>query len=190
MKTVTVILALVVVSLLTSRISADPVQWSVSEGGNGHYYDEVLGTSTWQQARDAAELLEFNGVQGHLVTITSAEEQDFLQNQFPHDVFTVYWLGGFQDKNASDYSEPDGAWKWVTDEPFEYANWAPEEPNNMGTGSEEFLVMYSTSWKWNDYYETATAAGYYAEYVPEPSALIFAMLGAVDLTLERRRWIQ
>ena len=43
-----------------------------------------------------------------------------------------YWLGGFQDTNDPGYYEPDGAWKWVTGEPWSYANWKLGEPNDTG----------------------------------------------------------
>ena len=54
----------------------------------------------------------------HLVTIGSAEENDFVFGLTPNT-----WLG------ATDEAV-EGVWEWVTGEPFDYTNWAPGEPNN------------------------------------------------------------
>jgi hypothetical protein len=57
---------------------------------NGHHYQVVnsqgewvqnsLSAGTHQEALDAASNMSYNGIQGHLVTITSQEENDFLAN--------------------------------------------------------------------------------------------------------------
>jgi len=60
-------------------------QWPVSAGGNGHYYEMITtpfivpsSVPFWWQARIDAEKLSYQCLPGHLVTITSAEESDWL----------------------------------------------------------------------------------------------------------------
>src|SRR5262249_59145340 len=48
---------------------------------NGHWYQEVHGPNlTWAQARDAAAALEYDGLPGHLASITSSDELKFILN--------------------------------------------------------------------------------------------------------------
>ncbi|MCH8991680.1 MAG: hypothetical protein IIA44_08035, partial [Acidobacteria bacterium] len=82
---------------------------------NGHYYALVSDTITWYNARSAAEELEFRGVQGHLVTITSDAEQTFLTESFLYPMPTdVQFHIGLTDWKA------EGDHTWITGEPFEY----------------------------------------------------------------------
>lgn len=70
-----------------------PVQWPVSDGGNGHWYDYIPGNETWTSARVDAASRTFDGLPGHLVTITSAAENDFI---FQHFSPVQAWIGGYQ----------------------------------------------------------------------------------------------
>lgn len=57
--------------MMTTAASAAPIQWS----DNGHWYDVVWVDAglSWEEARDHANL---SG--GHLVTLTSAAENNFI----------------------------------------------------------------------------------------------------------------
>ncbi len=52
-----------------------PVQWRVSEGGNGHFYMAVTAPAglSWDRAEVLAEMAG-----GYLATITSAQENAFV----------------------------------------------------------------------------------------------------------------
>ena len=70
--------AVVCVCFLVSTVSATPIAWEVSDGGNGHYYEfiEVAdpyrgSNNTWTTARDNAAASVYNNLVGHLATITS-----------------------------------------------------------------------------------------------------------------------
>ncbi len=184
----------VVLSLFVGvgRAVAEPVEWEIGDGGNGHFYDYVAGRIRWSEAKAAAEETLFEGVPGYLVTITSEPEKEFLRNHVPKPGWRA-WLGGFQDTTAPDYAEPGGGWRWITGETWDYTNWASPEPNNF-LGGEEFLEMDRAanspdSFGWSDQadYES-TNSGYYVEYaVPEPSACILLTIGAVGLLAYARR---
>ena len=92
-------------------------QWSK----NGHTYELVTTPRTWNDAKLDAESRSYLGVSGHLLTITSQEEQDFIINVFGEPL-REKWTGGF---------EIQGVWQWVTGEPFGYTNWAPGEPKTL-----------------------------------------------------------
>ncbi|MEW6536824.1 MAG: FG-GAP-like repeat-containing protein [Candidatus Auribacterota bacterium] len=128
--------------------------WSTVLGGNGHYYELINEDLTWEQAKVAAEALG-----GHLVAITSPEEQEFIETQVaPSPNFG--WLGGYQDTVDPNYSEPAGAWKWITGEQWDYTNWDAGEPNQQG---EENHLILATSSTWLDGNGTRTM-NYIVEY--------------------------
>lgn len=65
-------------TLFAASAAAPPVQWSAASGGNDHGYEYVAATLTWSDASTAAAASSWLGLNGHLVTITSAAEQAFL----------------------------------------------------------------------------------------------------------------
>ena len=63
---------------LASQANAAPVQWSVADGGNDHWYEVVwlgIGQITWNTANSSATSSSHLGQTGYLATITSAAEQ-------------------------------------------------------------------------------------------------------------------
>lgn len=175
---------------------AAPVQWNE----NGHLYEAVLvGPSgiSWTDAQNAAA-----AAGGYLVTITSSSENAFVYSLvsnndnfwFTDNAGSVIgpWLGGYQyDK----LDEPDGHWRWTTDEPWSYTNWSYGEGNNA-EGVEDYLVFYGFGVKssvWNDYPVNGWSTEYWAPgsvrgYIietPEPATLFLLTLGG--LALRRRK---
>lgn len=156
---------------------------------NGHHYEfRAFTGGSWTQARSAAESLTFAGKQGHLATVTSQQETDFIAAQIPLAIANNAWLGGFQNPAAPDYAEPAGGWQWVTGETWSYTNWAGPEPNNFG--GEDKLHIYGTLYGnfWNDIVDNSgIPQGYVVEYddllsssaVPEPGSMVLLLAGCV-----------
>ena len=71
---------------------------------------------------------------GHLVTIGSQQERDFINDQLPWEEPT--WIGLTQNLMSEEYSEPDGGWEWVTQEPLDYTDWGVNEPNEASSGED------------------------------------------------------
>ncbi len=132
-----IIISLFVMTLATvSATAAQPIQWPEASGGNGHWYQPVAvpGWISWNGANAAAE-----AAGGHLVTMGSAEENAFVfdlidddpalwdDSNLNHSHGSGPWIGGLQPDGSP---EPKGRWRWVTGEPWFYANWAPEQPND------------------------------------------------------------
>ncbi len=129
-----------------------PLQWS----GNGHYYRLILEEGNnipWQDAKNAAQAMSYNGKQGYLVTITSAEEEDFIIENLGLRWYSSYWIGGYQQWESGD--SPDEGWCWVTGESWSYTQWNTNEPNDRGdyieNGQEDSLeIGFAGSITWND----------------------------------------
>jgi hypothetical protein len=111
-----------------------PVEWPVSEGGNGHRYVRTPEPCTWAEAAAQAE-----AVGGHLVTISSQAENDWVWRTFGGPDHSL-WIG------LSDLAE-EGTWVWTNGEPVTYTNWDVGEPNNLGGEDYGQLFMAGT---WND----------------------------------------
>lgn len=112
------------------------------ENFKGHSYAAIDISMTWQ---DAVEYCENLG--GHLVTITSEEEQKFITDFLAGKTMNCYWMGGSETETDE--------WVWVTGEEFSYQNWKNDEPNNEGD-KEDYLEIYAKTYdsikvgQWND----------------------------------------
>ena len=154
--------AAVVTLFAASTVQAQQaVQWKVSDGGNGHWYQlSVTGPITWPVAKSAAEVRG-----GHLATLTSDAEKRFAQAVvaavpgFGESAVRRWgpWLGGFQDRTANDYSEPRSGWRWITGESWSYVAWPTYQPDNWcaETRVEEDFLSFAGSFlqgdgAWND----------------------------------------
>ena len=119
--------------------AAGPVQYD-----NGFYYTQkgiktgVLPI-TWPTAKALGESI----VGATMYVINSTAEEDAVYQGLQHmgligNDNIAFWLGLFQDRNAGDYSEPDGGWYWVDGTPLTYQNWRADEPNDYMSAGNNF----------------------------------------------------
>lgn len=172
----------IVVLLICTNVNAALVQWRIEDGGNGHWYDIISTSLSWQNAKADAENQYFMGVQGHLATLTSEQENSFVIKNLP-----IYdqWIGGYQ---TSTDVEPNGNWAWITGEEWSYTNWARGEPSNRN-GSEHFLQFYGgRGGEWNDFWGWMQR-DYVVEFdvVPIPGAIWMLGSGLFGFVVLRRK---
>ncbi|MBR1398486.1 MAG: C-type lectin domain-containing protein [Selenomonadaceae bacterium] len=139
---------LAAMAVLMSSFIGSTADASVDRGAkeyDGHYYKVYDKSMTWDRAQEYCEKMG-----GHLVTINSSGEQDFVSRLISSKGNrNCYWIGGVRSSNRH--------WKWVTDENFSYTNWAEGQPDNF-TDEEDSLMMYrrknpsssSHLGQWND----------------------------------------
>jgi hypothetical protein len=138
------------------------VRWAASAGGNDHWYSYLsTPAGTWQQSRDFAISRG-----GYLATITSAAEQAFIQTIVPANV--NMYLGGFQNRSSSQYTEPTGGREWVTGETWNHTNWLSGEPNNSGSNEDFLEQLANQNYRWNDSVSTHTNRSLLIEYNTDP----------------------
>ena len=134
----------------------DAVEWRVEDGGNGHWYQVVIGTNdiTWIESRS---LSEQRG--GYLATPTSAAENQWLHSRVvAHPAaFSTHgpWLGGYRNKQG---------WNWVTGEPWAFTAWTPENPSNDGMSMGYWEFSNPSSASWNDAPESNLMISFVVEY--------------------------
>jgi Lectin C-type domain/Dockerin type I domain len=137
--------AAIVASILIAshQAAAARVQWRISDGGNGHWYELRPKVGDWFACRAEAIALG-----GDLACITSAQEQAFIAPLLPLDQWPSWnriFIGGYQDAGAP----PNAGWHWVDGTPWSYTNWYGNQPN----GGEGFLTVKRDSGGsyWDDY---------------------------------------
>jgi len=109
--------------------------------GNGHKYTVINTSKSWTNAKKDCEKRG-----GYLVTITSEDEQKFIEDLLKKNGnLPNYWLGGYYEKRN---------WQWVTGEPFDYTNYMPGEPNYSNGENKLMLSCISRGkgmpYQWND----------------------------------------
>jgi hypothetical protein len=168
---------------LAGSTSAQPVL----NPQTGHYYELVLAADIgWFAARHGAAQLSFGGLPGHLVTITSAGENDFLYATFATgSTDALAWTGGWEPND-------DGVWRWAVapeagaqyasgsspDPPGSYVNWVGAEPNDFAADEDfmSYLIGGFSGFEggWADSPEVSTGSdpivGYLVEYEPASSS--------------------
>lgn len=152
------VVASVVVGGAASAADAPAVEWKVSDGGNGHWYQGIsMPPNTWKVAQQKAIDLG-----GHLVTPTSALEQAFIETQILNDNrLYIYccqgpYMGAFNNGDAN-------GWQWVDGSPWNYTNWYPGNPNE----TPPTVVVYWDTRQWQDQNDTSSlyfSIGYVCEW--------------------------
>ncbi|MFT4593895.1 MAG: putative outer membrane repeat protein [Phycisphaerales bacterium] len=98
---------------------AGAVQWTIEEGGNGHWYAFMPAYISWTDARIDAESLG-----GYLCCMETVEEWNWLHDELLEPNSDVLFadggwgviIGGIQTDQSN---EPYGGWEWITGTPFE-----------------------------------------------------------------------
>lgn len=132
-----VLILVIMISMFSLCVSASERPIEAKEY-NGHFYRYYDTQMSWYEAKSFCEQRG-----GHLVTISSDSENEFVSSLFSCESI---WLGG----NDVD---KEGQFVWCTNEDFSYSNWGSGEPNNGGGKGQDFLHMYRTGF-WDDMNDT------------------------------------
>jgi hypothetical protein len=137
--------------MMSSPVLATPVYGPLVEFDGRQYQVVKHNGISWATANADAEAQTFEGVSGHLATLTSEAEDIFVESLRAGAGLSrpELWVGGFQQSCV-----PEAAgcgWQWVNDEGpistpqvplLSYSNWQDGEPNdNYGIGSEQHMAV-------------------------------------------------
>ena len=126
----------------TSNSLTCPPPWLAYQS---HCYLWVDQEMSWQDADNHCQMLSQLGKMAHLVSIHSAEEDEFI-SEYVQKASGLspppgYWIG---------YNDRTKEWefKWVDGSKGTYENWGMNEPNEAG--DEDCVERYRVFNKWND----------------------------------------
>ena len=98
---------------------------------NGNTYMVFDRMMSWQEAYKACE-----EAGGHLASVTSAKENDFVQSLCDVGTASKYYLGAVDRFHS-------GIWSWETGESFVFSNWSRGEPS-----TQSYLAMNKKNGRW------------------------------------------
>ena len=135
---------------ITGKVTVGPDDL-VFNPANGHWYGNVAGGLSWDDAKlaAAAKTLPNTTGRGYLATITSAEENTFLNDNFS----ATPLIGGSDAVTEGDWywaDGPEAGTKFFSNGAAvggSYTNWGAGEPNN--SGNEDYLHLWGGD-TWND----------------------------------------
>lgn len=108
----------------TVEIPSDAVEF------NGHYYKAYDISMPWTEAKTYCETMK-----GHLVTITSKQEQSFVESLLVNVQKKMYWIG-----MTATSKKP----VWITGEEYVFSNWGHALPDNM-CADEQYVHIYAVN---------------------------------------------
>ena len=165
---------------------ADAYGGRITTGPDGHVYAAVLDSGkTWAEAELLAKDWEYQGVQGHLVSISSAEEQAMVgavADQLlawigltDHPYYTTAGDWVWSDDPSTVVCVDDGGNYNCTPEGGAYQNWAGNNPRHVPSEPAYFYASISANQLWTTSKMGATQQGYVIEFdVPVDEAPVTA----------------
>ena len=103
---------------------------------NKNCYNFVDRSGSWAEGEAECNDQSWQGVQGHLASIHSKEENDFVARLAN---FQRVWIGGTDIQS-------EGSWTWSDGSVMSYLHWSPDNPNNQH-GNEHCMDILTS---WND----------------------------------------
>ncbi len=124
--------------------------FSGSQFFHGHHYKFFSSYITWERAKKYCE-----NVGGHLVTINSAEENDFVRELIRQRGYRTsdIWLGAIKKKGRL-------RWEWLTEEPVTFSKWNPSQSGMESSKNGEYR-LYVIKDEWRDWSSGDSGSGYY-----------------------------
>ena len=109
----------------------------IAPDGSAHRYRIFKGVPRWVEAEAFCRALC-----GHMSTMTTEEENDFVYTFMCDSGFTTAYFGLVDE-------ERDHVWEWVTGEPVEYCPWDSGEPS-YSPRERYGMYFYKHKGTWND----------------------------------------
>jgi hypothetical protein len=184
-----------IVMLAADTALATTISGPVVNPSNRHVY-YLLSQNTWSGSESDAQDLG-----GHLVTVRSQAEEDWIASTFSEyaGIARGLWIGFYDPTQDSSGGSHADNFVWVSGEPVSYTAWAPGEPNNSGGQYNAYMYPPGAgpaAGRWDDAAGASTVFGYggflsfglygVAEVVPESDSILMMGIGLIAVSLLKR----
>lgn len=152
-------------------------------GPNGHQYRYYRNHVSWTSAKAAAGSLSLYGKTGYLVTVTSANEEGFIEGLIGSESVHLGLTGkSARGRNAWTWGYSGGPDAGTTPS---YFDWLPKEPRTPKQGADDFgrVRVRTTGGKtaWDVSTDDSACCGYVVEFgdseAPVPHAAVTVWVG-------------
>lgn len=135
-------------ALMSTSSIAAPIQWTAAAGGNDHWYEFITAATTWDQARTNAAASSHMGLSGHLVTLTSTAEKNFVFNTVSGG--QTSWIGAERVAGTNSFRwavGPEAGTVFYNNGAVsgQYQSFHSWEPNGLA-GGENNVEMWGNGW--------------------------------------------
>ena len=138
---ITLVSAIVFFLLLIAESTAFAYEWKTFDG---HRYALTEAFGTWEQCEQEAVACG-----GHLVTINSSDENNWLFSTLNHPSQDFLWIGLNQLPGSL---EPREGWQWSSGESLTYLNWmGTSQPDNSSPAEDYGTIVMKDDGRWNDW---------------------------------------
>ncbi|MBE77061.1 MAG: hypothetical protein CMG41_04920 [Candidatus Marinimicrobia bacterium] len=149
----------------------------LGEHGGSEYYASTYWLDWWDANQDITSGHD-GSYMDHMLTLSSQSESDFVWNSMMTHFGTEveYWIGATDE-------DIEGEWSWVTDEPFNYTNWASDEPDGGANQNHAHVTNFG---KWADTFGTDSiifVVEVPTDSMPDPEPNIYLTDFEMDLSL-------
>jgi len=146
---------------LAGEVPEGAVQWTVEEGGNGHWYKGVLCLDGCTSIEASSMAMAMGG---HLASLSTASEDEWVRSSIASDASLWGGSGGVIEGpwiGAVNYGDE---WIWMDGSIWSYENWWPGNPGEC-CPADVSLWEYNQGRLWQDHtYGVAEMISYIVEF--------------------------
>jgi len=161
----------ILLGLAVGTVQADPVQWSVADGGNGHWYEGFAEADEISFEEANAHAISKGG---YLASVTTEGESNFIKNNVANNTdLWVYdvneclcggpFIGGYRNSTED--------WQWTDQSSWKWTSWHPGNPDGAFEDSQSVRLWDFSSQNWVDHRNAGETGSVVISYLVEWDSL-------------------
>ena len=161
----------IVLGLVAGTVQAEPVQWSVADGGNGHWYEGFAEADEISFEEANAHAISKGG---YLASVTTEGESNFIKSNVANNTdLWVYdvneclcggpFIGGYRNSTED--------WQWTDESSWKWTSWHPGNPDGEFEDSQSVRLWDFSSKNWVDHRNAGETGSVVISYIVEWDSL-------------------
>ena len=161
----------IVLGMVAGTVQAEPVQWSVADGGNGHWYEGFAEADEISFEEANAHAISKGG---YLASVTTEGESNFIKSNVANNTdLWVYdvneclcggpFIGGYRNSTED--------WQWTDQSSWKWTSWHPGNPDGAFEDSQSVRLWDFSSRDWVDHRNAGETGSIVISYLVEWDSL-------------------